>query len=83
MGVMSCSRKNCENIMCDTCVESVGYICSECQSEFKQYLEKNNLNPRTEGEINRELQTFMATPKDSYIDGNETSVEDFFNERTR
>jgi len=25
----------------------------------------------------------MSTSKDTYIDGNETTVDDFFNERTR
>lgn len=80
MGVMSCSRKDCENILCDTYVESVGYICSDCKSEFKEYLEKKGLNLTTEGEIEKELKIFMATSKDAY---NETTVDDFFNERTR
>ena len=40
MGVMSCSRKDCENIMCRTHVDGVGYICDECESEFKEYIEK-------------------------------------------
>jgi hypothetical protein len=83
MGVMSCSRKDCDNIMCDTYVQSVGYICSDCKSEFKEYLQKNGLNPTTEGQINKELEKFMATSKDTYKDGNETTVDDFFNERTR
>ena len=38
MGVMSCSRNNCDNIMCDTHIYDVGYICWECQKEFKEYL---------------------------------------------
>jgi hypothetical protein len=83
MGIMECSRKNCNNIMCDTYVQSVGYICSECQSEFKEYLQKNGLNPTTEGQIKRELGAFMAIPKDSYITGKEITVDDFFNEHTR
>jgi len=80
---MNCSRKNCDNIMCDIYVQSVGYICNPCTSEFKEYLQKNGLNPKTEGQINSELELFMATAKDAYCDGNEITVNDFFNERTR
>jgi len=83
MGVMSCSRKDCNNIMCDTYVQSVGYICFDCQSEFKEYLNKNCLNPTTERQITKDLDVFMDTPKNRYIDDNETTVDDFFNERTR
>ena len=44
MGVKSCSRKNCENIMCDTYIDNIGYICDECQKEFIDYLiYKDNL----------------------------------------
>lgn len=80
MGVMNCSRKNCGHIMCDTYVESIGYICSECNLEFKEYLKNNGLNPTTEGQINRELEKFMITTK---YDNNETDVESFVNERTQ
>ena len=80
---MSCSRKDCDGIMCDTYVSSVGYICYECQSEFKEYLEKEDLNPKTEGQIIRELEKFMVTTKDKYVEGKETTVCDFFEERTR
>ena len=40
MGVLECSRKECENIMCNYYVNRIGYICYECVSEFKEYLEK-------------------------------------------
>ena len=83
MGVMSCSRKSCDNIMCDTYVQSVGYICFDCQSEFKEYLKDQDLILTTEGQINKELKKFMATSKDEYADGDETTVADFFNKRTR
>lgn len=83
MGVMSCSRKGCENIMCDTYVKSIGYICNDCKSEFKEYLQKNSLKPTTEGEINRELEKFMVTAKDEYPDWSETTVDDFFDKHTR
>ena len=83
MGVMSCLRKDCNSIMCDTYVNSAGYICNYCKSEFKEYLQKEGLNPKTEGQITKEIEKFMVTPKDSYIDGNETSIDEFFKERYR
>ena len=69
--------------MCDTYIQSIGYICSDCKSEFKDYLQKNGLNPTTEGQINMELEKFMVISKDQYVDGKDTTVDDFFNERTQ
>ncbi len=36
MSVLQCSRKNCENVMCDDYIPNIGYICSECLSELIQ-----------------------------------------------
>jgi len=80
MGVMSCSRYCCENIMCDTYIDSVGYVCYECESEFKEYLNKEHKDPQTYGEINKELKIFMETEKDFYATGQDVSIDDFFNE---
>lgn len=78
MGVLPCSRKDCDNIMCDNYVPDVGYVCWECRKEFTEYLEKESLNPTTELQIKRELEKFMATSKDAYKDGATMSVDDFF-----
>lgn len=83
MGVMSCSRNDCERIMCDTYVDGVGYVCDECQSEFKQYLEKEKIVVETERQIESELKDFMTVKKDTYTDSKEMSVEDFFSSHTR
>lgn len=83
MGVMSCNRKSCENIMCDTYISAVGYVCYECQNEFKEYLTKQNIEVKNEGEINRELEKFMATDKDSFVSGKEMSVDEFFSTHTK
>lgn len=83
MGVMSCSRRECNNIMCDTYVDSVGYVCNDCKEEFKEYLQKMGFSPKTEGQITKEVEKFMATSKGSYAEGNEISVDDFFDERSR
>ena len=78
MGVMSCSRYGCESIMCDTYVETVGYVCNDCQSEFEDYSKKNMESNSSEGEILRHLKIFMDTDKDSYTEGEEMSITDFF-----
>lgn len=83
MGVLACNRKHCNSIMCDTYIQKIGYICYDCQSEFKKYLEKNNLNPKSEGQITLELEKFMATSKDYYQEGSEMSVDTFFKEHTK
>lgn len=83
MGVMSCHRPGCESIMCDTHVNRVGYVCSSCQSEFKNYVESEELDVSTEGKIERALKSFMNTEKDSFTEGKEISIDDFFNQHTR
>jgi len=37
MGVKACSRKNCENIMCDICIDGKWYLCRTCFEELKEY----------------------------------------------
>lgn len=83
MGEMSCSRNGCERIMCDTYVDSVGYVCYDCQKEFKNYLESKVIVVQTEGEIKKELKKFMETEKGFYEEGKEVSVDEFFNGCTR
>lgn len=78
MGVMSCNRPKCENIMCHTYIDSVGYICYECENEFKEYIEKIEDKPYTEHSIRRELKKFMETEKDTFSEGKEMDVNQFF-----
>jgi len=35
MGVKSCCRKGCDEIMCFAYVDDIGYICRDCVEEFK------------------------------------------------
>jgi len=35
MGVMSCARTGCGEIMCDTYIEDIGYICYKCKQELE------------------------------------------------
>lgn len=80
---MQCSRKGCENIMCDICIPCIGYICYGCKNEFRFYLESNGLNPTTEEEITKELKSFILTIKDSFSEGTKITVDDFFNKNDR
>jgi hypothetical protein len=82
MGVMTCSRKYCNNIMCDTYISSVGYVCRDCQSEFKIFLQVNQSNPQTDVEIENALKDFMETKAGSF-NGQPMSVESFFSNHTR
>ena len=83
MGVMSCSKKGCEHIMCDTYVNEVGYICQQCQGDFEDWLESNNHHPKNEGDILRFLDEFMKLDKTLTFQGKEVSVQEFFRLRTR
>ena len=84
MGVMSCYRPGCDGIMCDVYVDGVGYVCWECEREFKQYLETNDIHPENEGEFKMALRMFMATDKEeTFLNGNEMNLDEFFNQYRR
>ena len=79
MGVMSCRRKDCESIMCDLYVDGVGYVCADCQSEFKEYLKSQNIvDEVSDGEMKRYLEKFMDTRKHDYTQGPKVNVDSFF-----
>lgn len=83
MGVMSCSRVGCHKVTCNTYVDGVGPVCSECQSEFKEYLIKENVSATTDGEILHAVKVFMKTDKGRFAKGKEMSVDDFFKNYTK
>lgn len=51
MGVLSCDRNECKNIMCDRLSHKYGYICYECFEELV------NSGPTTD------IKTFMKSEK--------------------
>lgn len=55
MGVMSCSRNDCESIMCDLSSREHGYICYECFQELKDNCLTYEFN----------VDRFMQSPKPS------------------
>ena len=81
MGVMGCSKKYCENIMCDTYINSVGYVCGDCQNEFEKYANSGEVKtPKNEGEI-EELLTEWVSMEKGIGAGEEMTVSEFFNKR--
>lgn len=80
MGVKSCSRQNCDNIMCDVYVPRVGYVCDECCEEFKTYVEIAD-EPIHEGNVVIELSVFMNIPKNFYRPNKPMiDIDEFFNQ---
>lgn len=73
MGVMSCSRKNCTNIMCDTYISNIGYICDECKHEFMS----ENIREYKEYEIEEMLTSFLINSK-KQSNTNLMTVEEYF-----
>lgn len=69
--------------MCRTHVDGIGYICSECQSEFEDYLNLRNIDTLSEYQMKKELSEFMESDKDKFKMGTEVNVEDFFKRYTR
>jgi len=76
MGVRFCNRKGCEELMCTNYIQSVGYICKNCISGFKEYLSINNLNLKTRDQIVKELNIFI----DTHVQNQSITVDEFFKE---
>jgi len=75
MGVKACSNTDCDNIMCDTYINAVGYVCIDCQKAFKQHLISQKVGFLNNYELAKELGWFLdgglssETPEDyDYID---------------
>jgi len=77
MGVLSCARRGCERIMCDTYVDGVGYVCMECEDEFKNHFKFAGLANNSRNDITESLRSFMETEKDS-MHTDIDSVDEFF-----
>jgi hypothetical protein len=62
--------------MCDLCIYDIGYVCSDCEEEFKAgYTGGEGFD-----EIRESLKTFMESPKVKVcVSSSKEAVEDFFN----
>lgn len=76
MGVMHCSRNGCEN-KTSRSIGGVGYLCKECEEDFKSYIREEQAI-ETDGQIKNELIKFIfANPKGNY-GNNKMTVNEFF-----
>ena len=66
MGVMSCSRRGCENIMCDRYSYAFGYICNECYKEL------------VENGIGVDIEVFLDTEKKEFYEINTDVAEKIY-----
>lgn len=79
MGVMSCSKNGCHNIMCDCYIPSVGYICWDCVNDFKS----SNGNFDSEDDLVEKLRVFMDERKPSMKREDFIDKDDFFIKHSR
>lgn len=83
MGVMRCARNACENVMCDTYVDEVGYVCNDCQAEFKIHVtHEKRTDFISENEIAEALKEFIQTRKSANTVDRIMTVDEFFNAHT-
>lgn len=75
MGVLPCRRKDCEEIMCQTYIPQIGYICSSCILEFKNGLESEGIQELPENELVSLLETFLSSRK---VSSDIIAIDDFF-----
>ena len=50
MSVLSCSRRGCQNVMCDRLSHEYGYICDECWGELVSSGPATDIEEFMEGE---------------------------------
>jgi hypothetical protein len=81
MSVLSCVRVACGSIMCETYVPGIGYVCTDCQREFKVMLQDNGYCVDTNEEIEEYLEEFLETTKPTkWVENN--IVDKFFEKYT-
>lgn len=63
---MKCDKIGCDNIMCNTCVNSNYYICEDCRVEFKKWLsEQTPLYLDSNTFLYTKFTEFMAIEKEN------------------
>ncbi len=74
MGVISCDRPNCENILCDIHLDEFD-ICNECFAEFKKSVGSSYLD--NDSQIRYRLKIFMKTNRSEYSSDNDSTIEKY------
>jgi len=83
MGVMSCHNQECTNIMCDTYIQGIGYICNDCQSSFKEWLKFKGKSCNNEFELEVHLKEFMNSNGAEYPEFHNIDIDEYFRNNTR
>lgn len=80
MGVKTCSRNGCEEIMCHTYINEIGYVCNDCRQEFidnsggESIAQNIKINIKS---IKEALVKFLETKKDKSI-GLSVTLSEYF-----
>jgi len=77
MGVRNCCRNGCDDIMCSTYIEDIGYMCRECKSELIKYFEDKGLEELPENELYKEIEDFMNTKVGTYVKKKKINIDAF------
>lgn len=81
MSVLACVRSCCSSIMCDTYIPELGYVCTDCQREFKVHLSDIGYGVDNDEEIKEYLDEFLQTTKpNKWVENN--IVDNFFEKYT-
>lgn len=81
MGVMTCGRDGCRNILCDRTIThsdySSSYICDECWEELMNF--KDTLTPpMTERDVREAIDGFMDTEKGKHSKPDHCDIDEVF-----
>lgn len=83
MGVMTCSRGDCQNIMCGRLIlDGSAYICDACYDELIMYRETWTEREMLVSEVRERIKSFMRTPTRTYITVDATGIENEFRRLT-
>ncbi len=66
MGVMSCGRRDCQNILCEHLLfDGSEYICNACLQELKEQQKTWPKAGQTAADVRTRVEQFMDSPKGS------------------
>lgn len=77
MGVIPCSRKNCNNVICETYLIGFGYICYSCLTELKHIVEDKDLTKEEMKEVISEFLDFYIIDNKDNKDNKKCSLDNF------
>ena len=67
--------------MCDTYVDTIGYVCTDCQEQFKQAMAKECTEDITEYDITASLEAWLQIEKEEEGDlAMYKQIDSYFND---